>query len=143
MLTQGDPLHQPDSSSRRKPPSASAKISATISAKMASYEQSRMFIRWQEDGRKKAGFQVEATSPEATNPEAPVLSSVRARGAKISAKLAALVILENTATDDPQLTRATKVWKPRNDVFQSRVRKLTFDKNATGLPPPRSIADLP
>ena len=119
MLAQGDPLHQPDSSSRRKPPSASAKISATISAKMA-------------------GFQVEAT-----NPEAPVPRSVRARGAKISAKLAALVILENTATDDPQLTRATKVWKPRNDVFQSRVRKLTFDKNATGLPPPRSITDLP
>ena len=141
MLTQGDPLHQPDSSSRRKPPSASAKISATISAKMASYEQSRMFIRWQEDGRKKAGFQVEATSPEATNPEAPVLSSVRARGAKISAKLAAL----NTATDAPQLniTRATRVWKPRNDIFGSSVRKLTFDKNATGLPPPRSITDLP
>ena len=54
-------------------------------------------------------------------------------------------MLENTATDAPQLniTRATQVWKPRNDVFGSSVRKLTFDKNATGLPPPRFITDLP
>ena len=90
-----------------------------------------------------AGFQGEATS--VTSPEAPVLRSVRTQGGRISAKLAALVTLENTATDAPQLniTRATKVWKPRNDVFGSYVRKLTFDKNATGLPPPRSITDLP
>ena len=119
---QGDPLHQQDSSSRRTPPSASTKI---ISAKI---------------GAKMAGFQAEAT-----NPEAPVLRSVRARGVKVSAKLAALAMLENTATDAPQLniTRATQVWKPRNDVFGSSVRKLTFDKNATGLPPPRFITDLP
>ena len=142
-LIQGDPLHQQDSSSRRKHPSASAKIGAKIGAKMAAFQVSGT-ARSPKAASPKA-TSPKTTSPKATSPpegEAPVLRPVR--GAKIDAKLAALTMLEKAATDAPQLNVKQQVcWKPRNDIFGSYARKLKLDKNATGLPPLRSITDLP
>ena len=132
----GSPLKLAAGSPRRTPSSSS------FGARMAVFQASET----QTAGPKTASPKTirpkpEVTSPRSVSPEAPVLRP--ARGAQVDAKLAALTMLEKAATDTPQLNVKKQVWRPRNDVFGSYVRKLTFDKNAAGLPPPRSIADLP
>ena len=132
----GSPLKLAAGSPRRTPSSSS------FGARMAVFQASET----QTAGPKTASPKTirpkqEVTSPMALNPEAPVLRPVR--GAQVDAKLAALTMRDKAATDTPELNVKKQVWRPRNDVFGSYVRKLTFDKNAAGLPPPRSIADLP
>lgn len=113
------PPHEQGASSPHKSP-----VGANISAKLAA-------------------FQVAEGSPVATSTPEPREAPVSPRGAKIGAKLAALTAIEKAATDAPKLTHSGNKWKPRNDVFGSYARKQSFDKNATGLPPARSLTDLP
>ena len=127
----GSPLKLAAGSPRRTPSSSS------FGARMAVFQASET----QAAGPKTASPKTIRPKPEVTSPEAPALRP--ARGAQVDAKLAALTMLEKAATDTPQLNVKKQVWRPRNDIFGSYVRKLTFDKNAAGLPPPRSIADLP
>ena len=88
--------------------------------------------------------------PQHTSPSLscgrPVIVGTEWYKSPVAGKLAAFTELANGAAETPALAQCVKTkWKPTPNSAPdgSYARRRQFDRNAPGLPPARSITDLP